>query len=261
MTQSYETIDLAIDGWLAHITLNRPDVENRMNVQMMDELLAAFDALRDNRDIRAVILSGAGGNFCGGGDLNDFALNGKPHADDAAILSKLEGVLRTIAGAPHVIIAKIDGVAMGGGFGLVCVCDIAIASATAQFGMSDVRIGIIPALVAPFVIERIGMMRARELMLTGRTFDGVSAHEYGILHDVCPAQVLDVSLQKVLDDLQHCNPAALIETKRMLAKLTEKGLDKTHSYRVNTLNRLLNSDDLQEGIAANRENRHPNWAQ
>jgi isohexenylglutaconyl-CoA hydratase len=258
---TYETLLLDIAPPFAHITLNRPAQRNAMNFQMVEDLLAAFAELSERTDIRAVVLDGAGGHFCAGGDISDLqAASTISAAEQDAKTARLDTLLRAVNQAPQVVVARVDGVALGGGFGLVCVSDIAIASTTASFGMPEVRLGLVPAVIAPYVIQRIGLTRARILMLTGTRFDGVSAHEYGIVHEVCPSEILDECTDAILKELRQCSPAALAACKGVLFESASKPLDETVQYRAHLLNTLRQSDEGQEGMTAFLQKRPPKWA-
>lgn len=259
---TYETLLVTEAGPFAAITLNRPHKNNAMNFRMIDELLAAFAALHDRADIRAVTISGAGGNFCAGGDLGDMlAITADKTADEqAAILARMDTLLHTVQTAPQVVIAKVAGTALGGGFGLVCAADIAIASTTAVMGMPEARLGLAPSLIAPYVIGRIGLTRARLLMLTGGKFDGVSAHEYGIVQEVCPPDILDDCAAAILTDLRECSPAALRAIKALIFTVADRPTTETAEYRARLLNTLRFGADAQEGMAAHMAKRKPQWA-
>ncbi len=258
----YETITLTFDGPFAHLTLNRPRVKNAMNAQMIRELTAAFEALASRSDARAVVLAGADGTFCAGGDLQELAAAAQdPAHDPLHDAQQFDALLQAVQRAPQVVVARVEGAALGGGFGLVCVSDIAVAAATAKMGLPEVRLGLVPALIAPYVVARTGPTRARELMLSGRRFDGVSAHEYGIVHDVCPPEVLDVALKRVLDDLRQCAPVALAACKRLLLEVTNKPPADTLTYRADLLRALRRSAEGQEGMLAFASRRPPGWAQ
>lgn len=258
--KNFETILVDIQPPFARVTLNRPKQRNAMNFQMVDELLVAFTALRDNRDVRAIILSGAGGHFCAGGDIGDLqAAAGMSEAEQDATVSRLDTLLRAVNEAPQAVIAKVDGVALGGGFGLVCVSDVCIASTTATFGLPEVRLGLAPAVIAPFVIQRLGLTRARILMLTGTRFDGVTAHEYGLIHEVCPSEILDECTDAILKELRECSPNAIRAIKGLMFESLNKGLDESLPYRARLLNTLRGSDDGQEGMMAFMEKRPARW--
>lgn len=258
---AFDTLIVQQSGAFARITLNRPAQRNAMTFQMVEELLRVFEALREAPDIRAVVLSGAGGHFCAGGDISDLqaAASMTPEARDAAT-AQLDTLLRAINSAAQVVVTQVSGAAMGGGFGLVCVSDIAIASTTATFGLPEVRLGLVPAVIAPYVVQRIGLTRARLLMLTGTRFDGVSAHEYGIVHEVVPPEVLDDATAAVLNEIVQCSPAALAACKRLLFDTMDRPLDDTVLYRARLLNALRESEEGQEGMRAFLEKRPPRWA-
>lgn len=261
MTQPYSTLLLDLTPPFAQITLNRPAQRNAMNFQMVEDLIAAFAALRERSDIRAAVLSGADGNFCAGGDIADLQAAGTLSDDEQnAQTARLDAMLRAVNQSPQVVVAKVDGAALGGGFGLVCVSDIAIASTTASMGMPEVRLGLVPAVIAPYVVQRIGFTRARILMLTGARFDGVSAHEYGIVQEVCPSEILDDCAHAILNELRHASPSALAACKQLLFETAGKPLADTVTYRADLLNRLRRSADGQEGLNAFLQKRPPAWA-
>lgn len=256
----FETLDIRIDGPFAHMTLNRPDVKNAMNSQMVLDITAAFAGLKDNRDVRAVVLAGAGGTFCAGGDIKEMAAafqGGKLNQNSGG----LDTMLRAVNEAPQVVIAKVEGAAMGGGFGLVCVSDIAIASTEAKMGLPEVRLGIVPALISPYVIQRLGLTRARELMLTGRRFGGAEAQQYGIVHEVYAPTELDAKVNALLDDMRQCSPNALAACKQLIFTVMDQNLDATVDFRANLLTELRQSADGQEGMMAFVQKRPPKWAE
>lgn len=259
---AYETLLLTFDGPFAYLTLNRPHVKNAMNAQMVQELAAAFAALAASREVRAVVLAGAGGTFCAGGDLQEMAAAAQdPAHDPLRDAQQFDALLQAVQRAPQVVVVRVEGAALGGGFGLLCVSDIAVAAATAKMGLPEVRLGLVPALISPYVVARVGPTRARELMLSGRRFDGVSAHEYGIVHDVCPPEVLDVALKRVLDDLRQCAPGALAACKRLLLEVADRPPADTLAYRADLLHQRRASGEGQEGMLAFAAKRPAGWAQ
>lgn len=256
----YDTLAIRLDGPFAHITLNRPEVKNAMNAQMVLDLQAAFAALHDDRSIRAVVLSGAGDTFCAGGDIKEMAaaFQGGDMSQNSAALDAL---LRAVNQAPQVVIARVEGVAMGGGFGLVCVSDIAVASTDAKMGLPEVRLGLAPALISPYVVQRLGLTRARELILTGRRFGGEDALRYGLVHEVCPPDMLDARITAILDEIRQCGPNALAACKRLLFEVAGRDPDATLEYRAALLAELRQSAEGQEGMIAFVQKRPPQWAQ
>lgn len=257
--QNLETLEFKIDDFVAYVTLNRPEVKNAMNFKMVEELTNIFIGLRDNRAVRAIVLSGAGGTFCAGGDvkeMRDALMNQIPAKDSGA---NLDTMLRACNQAAQVVIAKIEGAALGGGFGLACVSDIAIASTTAQFGLPEVRLGIAPAFISPFVIQRIGLTRARELMLTGRRFDGLQAEAYGLVTYACPPEEIEAKLQALLAEIQQCGPNAIAAIKALIFTVLTAPLDDTVDYRANLLDSLRRSPEGQEGMLAFAQKRPAAW--
>jgi isohexenylglutaconyl-CoA hydratase len=259
--ESLETLGVQITPPFAHVTLNRPDTRNAMNAQMIRELLAAFEALADNRDVRAIVLGAAGPAFCVGGDIQEMAATSQQSEDEnIAYASRVDTLLRAVNHAPQAVITRVQGAALGGGFGLVCVSDIAIASTDAIFGLPEVRLGLAPAMISPFVIQRLGLTRTRELMLSGRRFSVEQAKEYGLLHEVCAPEQLDARVNAVLDDLRQCSPNAIAACKRLLFEVMGKDLDATVDYRARLLLDLRRSEEGQEGMMAFVEKRTPKWA-
>ncbi|MBA3870277.1 MAG: enoyl-CoA hydratase/isomerase family protein [Anaerolineae bacterium] len=254
---SFETVDVNIEGTFAYVTLNRPAVKNAMNNQMVLDIIAAFESLKDNREIRAIVLSGAGGTFCAGGDIKEMQALQTGATDNFS--GTLDKMLRTINQAPQVVIAKVEGAAMGGGFGIICVVDIAIASTEAKLGLPEVQLGIVPALISPYVIERVGLTRARELMLTGRRFDGDTAQQYGVVHEAVVPKELEARVQMILDEIKQCSPQALAACKQLIFAVKDAPTEATVEYRTNLLSDLRRSEDGQEGMKAFVEKRPANW--
>jgi isohexenylglutaconyl-CoA hydratase len=253
---AFETITCAIEGPVATITLNRPEARNAMSLGMVEELLRCFIALREEayRDVRVAFLRAAGETFCAGGDLRDMSAASE---DGAGIGARLDDLLRAVNEAPQVVVARIQGAAMGGGLGLVCVSDIAIADEAAMFGLPEVRIGLAPAVISPYVVQRIGFTRARRLMLTGRRFDAATALEFGLIHEVAPVGQLDAQVAATVADILKCAPNALRECKRLLfAVLTQPD---SLEERVATFEQLRTSEEAAEGIMAFIQKRSAPW--
>jgi isohexenylglutaconyl-CoA hydratase len=251
-----ETLHVTIDDMTAHVTLNRPQARNAMNQKMVEELTDVFQQLNGNRDVRAVLLSGAEGTFCSGGDIKEMRESDMP---DARSASNLDAMLQAVNQASQVVIARIEGAALGGGLGLVCVTDIAITTTDTQFGLPEVRLGVAPAFISPYVLQRVGLTRTRELMLTGRRFRGEKARVYGLVHEVCPPDELQDCIDLVLDDVRQCAPGAIAATKELIFKVNDTPPDKTVSYRASLLNRLRAGDEAQEGLLAFIEKRPAKW--
>jgi isohexenylglutaconyl-CoA hydratase len=253
---AFETIACAVEGPVVTITLNRPEARNAMSLAMVEELLHCFTALGDDayRDVRAVVLRAAGETFCAGGDLRDMSAASE---NGAGIGARLDGLLRTVNEAPQVVVARIQGPAMGGGLGLVCVTDIAIADEGTTFGLPEVRLGLAPAVISPFVIQRIGFTRARQLMLTGKRFGAAKALEYGLISEVAPAGQLDAQVAETVADILKCSPNALRECKRLL--FTVQTQPDSLEERVTTFERLRTGEEAAEGIMAFIQKKSAPW--
>jgi isohexenylglutaconyl-CoA hydratase len=261
MNAELSTIHIRIEEPFAYITLNRPEVKNAMNQQMVSDLREAFATLHNNREVRGIVLSGAGGTFCAGGDIKEMqAAYSDPARRDTARTEDFDHLLRVINSAPQVIIARIEGAAMGGGLGLVCVSDIAIASSDAIFGLPEVRLGLIPAMILPYVIQRVGLTATRRLMLTGARFDSSEAAAIGMIHEACAPLELDIRVESFMAELHECSPQALAACKQLIFDIVDRNLDATAIYRANLLDKLRRSDDGQEGMQAFIEKRKPGWA-
>ncbi len=241
----------------AYITLNRPETRNAMNFRMVEELCHAVEGLRGRRDVRVIVLRGANGMFCAGGDIKEMRENNIPGNGSRV---NLDAMLRAFNTADQIVVSVIEGAALGGGFGLACVSDIALATTTAEFGLPEVRLGLTPAFISPFVIERLGLTRARELMLSGRRFKGALAAEYGLVHRAVEPEQLDAALAELLNELRHCAPNAIAATKALIFTVKDAPLDDTVEYRANLLNTLRAGDEAQEGLLAFMQKRAPRWS-
>ncbi|MBL8133273.1 MAG: enoyl-CoA hydratase/isomerase family protein [Anaerolineae bacterium] len=245
----------------ARITLNRPEQRNAMSLLMMDELIKAFEALEAAPEVRAVVMRGAGGSFCSGGDLADLrAAAGLPEDEQIARLARMDTLLDRVNHSSKVVIAVVEGAALGGGFGLICVSDIAIAVEGAVLGMPEVRIGLAPSLISPYVLQRIGLTTARRLMLTGVRFGAQEALGYGVVSEVCPPDGVEAALERLLGDLRQCSPHALAACKRLIFRSYESPPMVTAHSRASLLDALIKSEDAAEGMSAMLAKRPPKWA-
>ncbi len=264
------TLLLRRDAWRLHVTLNRPDARNAMSFAMVRELMAVFAAIADDRSLRAVILRGAGGSFCSGGDIKDMAAArgaepGPDGKDPLATSNRLFGrMLEQIEAAPQAVIAVIEGAALGGGFGLCCVSDVAIASDDARFRLPETSLGVPPAQIAPFIVRRLGLTQARRLAVTGGSLDAAQALALALVHHVSPRTGLDDLLARVLQDIARCAPGAVATTKRLV--LAAAG---AHGETLSTLldaaaddfARAARGPESVEGMTAFIQKRSPQWAE
>lgn len=257
----FETIVVERAGSVIYLTLDRAEARNAMNLRMVEEIRDFFASIREDRSIRCVVLRGAGGTFCAGADIKEMRdpANQTPEAQ-YAYASALDEMLLTVQRAPQVTIAVVEGAAMGGGFGLLCVSDVAVAEAGARLSLPEVRLGLAPAVISPYVIERIGLMRTRQLALTGRVLDGFAALELGLVQDVAQAEMVEEVVTGYLRDILQGSPCALAATKALLFQVAAApSLEESRAYRVETLSQLRSSEEGREGMAAFAEKRKPSW--
>jgi methylglutaconyl-CoA hydratase len=238
------------DGPLLRVTIAKPERRNAFDAGLIAELAGAFS---DVGDARVVILAGDGPSFCAGADVDwqrsAIDLSYDDNVEDAMRLYRM---MEAIDDCPAPVVARIQGYALGGGSGLVACCDVAIAGTDAVFGFSEVKLGIIPAVISPFVVPRIGVGAARRYFLTGERFDAEAALRIGLVHEV--AADLDEAVDRVTAELLSSGPEAVREAKRLLRELPT-GVDTAHIAA-----RLRTSPEGQDGLRAFLERRTPDWA-
>lgn len=262
LTTRYETLITERAGSVVFLTLDRPDVRNAMNLSMVTEIRDFFEAIHDDRAIRVVVIRGAQENFCSGADIKEMRDPAhQTYEARYAYSVALDEMLLAVQNAPQVVICAIEGAAMGGGFGLICVSDIAIATDDAKMALPEVRLGIAPAVISPYVVERIGLNRTRQLALSGRMIRGAMALDIGLVHEVAPSNELEAVVDSYVNDVLKGAPSALAATKQLLFAVAKaETLEETRDYRIGLLNNLRTSDEGREGMAAFAEKRKPQWA-
>lgn len=265
MTTEYETICFEMDGRTARVTLARPAVRNAFNEVLIAELLAVLDAIEATNEsgggARVVVLTGEGTAFCAGADLSwmgkmrDYSF--EENLADSLELAKL---MRRIYEFPLPTIAAVNGATIGGGNGLVAACDIAVAADSAVFSLSEVKIGLVPACIGPYVIKRIGERAARELFLTGERISAARAMDEGLVNDVTTLDALGTRVDEFVSLLLSSGPAALGVSKELIRSLPGMDLDEAGRYTAEMIAKLRITDEAQEGMAAFFEKRKPRWA-
>ena len=261
-------IRLEREGAVLRLWLNRPETRNALSSDMVREIQAAFDAIRDDRSIRVVVIRGAGGTFCAGGDIKNMQMAGAALAPGAvdevkAGNRRYGAMLQTINEAPQATITVVEGAAMGGGIGFASVADITIAMADAQFAMTEVMLGIVPAAISPFVVRRIGLTAARRFAVTGARLSGVDACVVGFAHQVVTdAGALDDEISAAIDQVLKCAPGAVAETKRLMQRAaTAMPMPELLDHAAESFAAAVRSLEGREGTAAFIEKRKPNWVQ
>lgn len=262
---SAETILEARQGEVLTLTLNRPKVRNAMSVIMVEELETALKAAEADAGVRVLILRGSGGHFCAGGDIKDLAKARHATMDGpvdpiAALNARFGHLALAFARTPLPFIAVVEGAVMGGGFGLACTADVTLALQGADFRLPETSIGILPAQIAPFLVERLGYSEAKRLALSGARLNAESALAVGLVHEVCSAADVDNTLQKHVDGFLRCGPAATAATKRLLQRyvsVDEAAIDEAaREFAV-----AVRSEEALEGMTAFLQKRDPKWSQ
>lgn len=261
----YEELLLNVENGVLTITINRPHKRNAMNDAVVKGIMESFDAIEGNLDIRAVVLRGAGGHFCAGGDISGMKESSSQEEAERAAweFNRVFGRMCTrVNRAPQVVITMLEGAVLGGGFGLACISDVAIADINAKFGMPETGLGIIPAQIAPFVVMRIGITQARRLALLGERVNGEQARELGIVHYCCDGvAAMEATLKEVLGKLARCAPAATAATKQLILDVGCADLEQLLDRAADDFTTAINSAEGKEGTGAFMEKRLPSWAQ
>ncbi|WP_426192404.1 enoyl-CoA hydratase/isomerase family protein [Massilia sp. DWR3-1-1] len=258
---NWQSVDITMHERVATVTLDRPDVRNAFNDATIAELALAFDELGRDEDVRAIILAANGPAFCAGGDLHWMkAMAGYSDSENYDDALKLADMLRTIYTCPKPVLAKIQGDCYAGGMGLVAACDIAIAVDSAHFCLSEVKLGLIPATISPYVIKAMGENAARRYCLTAERFTAAEAHRIGFIHELVAPAELDARVAAIIKALVSNSPNAVRQAKVLVREVAGKALDDalvTDSAR--RIAAIRASDEGREGVASFLEKRKPSW--
>ncbi|MCP2620290.1 enoyl-CoA hydratase-related protein [Candidatus Aminicenantes bacterium AC-334-K16] len=260
--KTYQTIRVFQQGAILFIVLNRPTVHNAFNIQMIEELQAAFRQAAGEKSIRLVIFTGEGKSFCAGADLNwmreiiNFSFE-----QNLSESRRVAALLYQIYSLPKPVLALVNGAAIGGGVGVVSACDIVVASEKARFGLSEVKIGLVPAAISPYVIRRIGEAQARRYFLTGERIPAQRALEIGLVNEVVSPQDLRKRGLEIAALLLSSGPQALASCKELLFRVPIMSLDEAREFTARMIAELRISEEGQEGMAAFLEKRSPSWVE
>ncbi len=250
------------NGAVVHLRLDRPGTHNAFDADLIESLTAALVAIGADATVRVVVLEGAGPSFSAGADLNWMhSMITASQAQNLADAQALARLMRTLDDLPHPTIARVQGAAFGGGVGLIACCDIAIGSEDAKFGLTESKLGLLPAAISPYVIAAIGARQARRWFATAELFDAAEAQRIGLLHAVVPADALDAAVKRQVDLLLKAGPLAASHAKQLVRRVDgETNREKLDSDNADLIARLRVSPEGQEGLVAFLEKRKPSWA-
>ena len=256
----YKTLLVELADGVLTVTLNRPDVHNAFNDELIAEAIDLFSNL-DTAAARAVVLKGTGKNFCAGADLHWMSrmvsYTREENVRDSSLLAKMYALMNE---CPLPVVGRIQGAAIGGGVGLVSICDVAISMSTSQFGLSEVKLGILPAVISPYVVGKIGQTHARALFLTGERFDAERAQRIGLVHRVVESEAeLDAAVYETVTQLKTSGPEAVRECKKLIAYVASHELADASPYTIDAIATRRVSDEGQEGMRAFLEKGLASW--
>jgi methylglutaconyl-CoA hydratase len=247
-------------GPALHVQLNRPAVHNAINPELVDELTACLTSVSAGGEVRAVLLSGAGPSFCAGADLTWMrAAADLSYEENLADARKLTGMLAALNWCPLPTVARAHGASLGAGVGLLACCDIVVAADDARFGFSEVKLGILPAVVAPYVVAKIGESHAGALFASGERFDAQRALQIGLVHHVVPADELDAAVERILHEFTTSAPGAAAQARALIRRAKGGNPEDAQDWTAELLARLRTTAEAREGVAAFLEKRRPSW--
>lgn len=241
-------------GAAAWITMNQPERRNALSDELVSGLQADLQTALLDDDVRAIVLTGAGSVFCAGADLKAGGVASDTNEDHPFVQ-----LLKTIWRFPKPVVARINGHAFGGGVGLTAACDIAIAIDTAKLSFSEVRIGVVPAMISVVVLPKIGIHNAMRLFLTGERFSAEQGSAYGLIHRVVPASALDSAVDEVVGAICLGGPNAIREAKQLVRTVPQLSMDDGFRYTSELIGKLFASDEAREGMEAFLQKRRPSW--
>lgn len=265
MPQPQELALSWLEAGVLEIRLNRPEARNALSLAMVGELCEALAWAEGEPGMRAVVLRGSGGHFCAGGDLKDMAMARMRLADEGpVVLERLNAAFGELCVAfdrtPLATLALLEGTVMGGGFGLACVVDIALAGRSVSFRLPETSLGVVPAQIAPFLVQRLGVSQARRLAVTGGRLGGEEALRLGLVHGLHEDEALDAALAAQLAQLRQCAPQAVAATKALMARALYEPAQTLIADAAAVFARAALGEEGQEGVAAFIEKRAPRWA-
>lgn len=257
---AYSTVSYIVDGRIARVTFCRPKVHNAFNAILIHEMSDVFSKITNNDSIRVVLMTGEGKSFCAGADLNWMkAVVDQTFEENLAESNDLADLFYQIYTCPRPIVGRINGAAIGGGTGFVALCDIAIGAASAKFSFSEVKIGVVPACIGPYVIKKLGEGKARELFITGERMTAERACDVGLLNLTVPDEKLDEAVDSLVSSILSSGPNAVKMAKELISNVPLMTPEQFKPYTAEMIARLRLSDEGQEGMNAFLNKRKPSW--
>jgi len=256
---NYSTISCKIDKAVATVAFNRPEIHNAFNAKVITELTHAFSQIGKS-PVRVAILTGEGKSFCSGADLNWMrSVINQSFEENLAEATALAELFYLIYSLRQPVIARVNGAAIGGGTGFVAVCDLAIAARSAKFSFSEVKIGVVPACIGPYVVRKIGEGRSRELFITGERMDALRAHEVGLVNRVVDDEQLDAAVDDYVRAVLSSGPEAVAMAKTLIGNVAAMTPEQYKPYTAEMIAQLRISKEGQEGMDAYLNKRTPSW--
>jgi methylglutaconyl-CoA hydratase len=261
MSIHFQNLELEIQGQVATVWLNRPEVRNALDEVLLSEITQAITHLEQDDGVRVIILAGRGSVFCAGADLNWMkrmaAYSAEQNKNDAMGLATM---LKTLKEVSKPTIARVHGAAFAGGMGLAAACDLVVAEPAAEFCLSEVRIGLIPSTISPYVIQALGIQAAKRYMLTAERLSAKEAHRLGFVQELCEEGMIDTSIAQISKSLIAAGPMALAQTKALMKSVVNRPLDdELISQTAGLIAQVRASPEGREGMASFLEKRLPAW--
>jgi methylglutaconyl-CoA hydratase len=261
MRSKYERLEIEQRGVVSFVWLDRPERRNAFDGKMVAELRSALFDLSGADTVRVIVLAGRGPVFCAGADLEWMkSMASFSREDNLREAQSMADLFFTVYNSPKPTVARVHGAALGGGGGLVSACDIAVAALGTQFGFSEVRLGLVPGVISPYVVTKIGESAARELLLTGERFEATKAQEIGLIRAAVPEVDLDDAIQDRVEALLAAGPQAIADTKALIREVEFRRPEDVQGYTVERIAEARTGDEGQEGMRAFLDRRKPSWS-
>lgn len=257
-----DTVLLSIGGGVARVMLNRPDVRNAFNAEMIEKLTSMFESLRERDDVHVIVLLGKGPSFCAGADVTWMRASlESTREENVADARRMSGMFAAIEASPQPVVGRVQGACLGGGMGLIAVCDCVVAAHDVAFGFTETKLGIIPAVISAFVVPKIGESWARALFTTGERFGADLAQRIGLVHWIVAGDLLDSVVESKLREMAGAGPKAVREAKRLVFDLRQLSAEDRRELTAQRIAAVRVGQEGQEGLHAFLEKRRPSWWQ